>query len=87
MTGIIDDQGRLSKQNEIKQICPTLRAQVHGNLPKVVQACLTPNREKKRQNGRRIKEKGEPMFTLTAQDIHGVVIKDDPDICEQSQDR
>lgn len=23
------------------------------------------------------------MFTLTAQDIHGVVIKHDPDICEQ----
>lgn len=35
---------------------------------------LTPDREKKRQNGRRIKEPGEPMFTLTAQDKHGVAI-------------
>ena len=32
---------------------------------------LTPDREK-RQNGRRMKEGGEPMFTLTGQDIHGV---------------
>lgn len=33
---------------------------------------LTPDRTNKRQNGRRFKENGEPMFTLTAQDRHGV---------------
>lgn len=33
---------------------------------------LTPNRLEKRQNGRRMKEDGEPMFTLTAQDRHGI---------------
>lgn len=38
-------------------------------------AVLTPDRLKKRQNGRRIKEPGEPMFTLTGQDRHGVLIK------------
>ena len=37
---------------------------------------LTPDREKKRQNGRRFKENGEPMFTLTAQDRHGVVVNE-----------
>ena len=37
-----------------------------------VQAVLTPDREKKRQQGRRFKNPGEPMFTLTGQDIHGV---------------
>lgn len=37
-------------------------------------AVLTPDRLKKRQNGRRIKEPGEPMFTLTEQDRHGVVL-------------
>jgi DNA (cytosine-5)-methyltransferase 1 len=37
-----------------------------------VQAVLTPNRETKRQNGRRFKNPEEPMFTLTGQDIHGV---------------
>lgn len=36
-------------------------------------AVLTPDREEKRQNGRRFKEPGEEMFTLTAQDRHGVV--------------
>ena len=41
-----------------------------------VQAVLTPSREKKRQNGRRFKNPEEPMFTLTGQDIHGVVIRD-----------
>lgn len=29
---------------------------------------------KKRQNGRRIKEDGEPSFTLTGQDKHGVMV-------------
>lgn len=38
-------------------------------------AVLTPDRLKKRQNGRRFKEPGEPMFTLTGQDRHGVMIK------------
>lgn len=33
---------------------------------------LTPDRAEKRQNGRRFKEDGEPMFTLTGQDRHGV---------------
>lgn len=35
---------------------------------------LTPDRIKKRQNGRRFKENSEPSFTLTAQDVHGVAI-------------
>jgi DNA (cytosine-5)-methyltransferase 1 len=35
---------------------------------------LTPFRKEKRQNGRRCKEAGEDMFTLTAQDQHGVAI-------------
>lgn len=33
---------------------------------------LTPDRAKKRQNGRRFKTDGEPSFTLTGQDKHGV---------------
>src|SRR5690554_5525329 len=32
---------------------------------------LTPDRLNKRQNGRRFKNAGEPMFTLTSQDRHG----------------
>ena len=40
----------------------------------LVKPVLTPDREEKRQNGRRMKEDDEPMFTLTAQDRHGVAI-------------
>src|SRR5699024_11745225 len=39
-----------------------------------IYAILTPDRIEKRQNGRRFKEDGEPMFTLTSQDRHGVAI-------------
>ncbi len=40
-------------------------------------ATLTPDREKKRQRGPRAKPDEEAMFTLTAQDIHGVIVADD----------
>ncbi|QTB21597.1 DNA cytosine methyltransferase [Lysinibacillus sphaericus] len=40
------------------------------------QAVLTPDRGEKRQNGRRFKNDGEPMFTLTSQDRHGVIVWD-----------
>ena len=36
---------------------------------------LTPDRAEKRQNGRRFKDDGEPMFTLTGQDRHGIAIE------------
>lgn len=36
-------------------------------------AIISPTKEKVRQNGRRVKEPDEPMFTLTAQDRHGIV--------------
>ena len=39
-----------------------------------VRPVLTPHREEKRQNGRRIKEHNEPVFTLTAQDRHGLMV-------------
>ena len=44
----------------------------HNNNPKIALPVLTPDRAEKRQNGRRFKEDGEPMFTLTGQDRHGV---------------
>ena len=43
-------------------------------------AVITPDRIEKRQNGRRMKEEGEPMFTLTGQDRHGVYL------CNRSTD-
>src|SRR5699024_10536846 len=41
-----------------------------------VRPVLTPDRVEKRQNGRRFKEDGEEMFTLTSQDRHGIAIKE-----------
>lgn len=50
----------------------------HNNNPKSAIPVLTPDRAEKRQNGRRFKEDGEPMFTLTSQDRHGVAISLNP---------
>lgn len=67
---------RLQKQIDV---APTIDTDCRNNLTRKQTCCsvLTPDREKKRQNGRRIKEPGEPSFTLTAQDRHGVAIFDD----------
>lgn len=46
----------------------------HNNTPKIAIPVLTPDSATKRQNGRRCKESGEPMFTLTGHDRHGVLI-------------
>ena len=54
---------------------PTLTTNKGEGL-KVVIPCITPDRVEKRQNGRRFKEDGEPMFTLTGQDRHGVLVKE-----------
>ena len=54
-------------------IGPTLNTMQGGRRqPFVARAVLTPDRVEKRQNGRRMKEDGEPSFTLTSQDKHGV---------------
>lgn len=45
-------------------------------MPKIVRPCLTPDRIEKGQNGRRFKDDGDEMFTLTAQDKHGVLLDD-----------
>ncbi|MGC5327015.1 DNA cytosine methyltransferase [Brevibacillus sp. SYSU BS000544] len=49
------------------------QAMEKGNL-RYVHATATPDRIEKRQNGRRSKSNEEVMFTLTTQDIHGVIL-------------
>ena len=49
-----------------------------GEGNKIAIPVLTPERIEKRQNGRRFKTNGEPMFTLTGQDRHGVAILQKP---------
>ena len=61
---------------DISGIAPCLDTMSGGGRePKVAMPVLTPDRANKRQNGRRFKTDGEPMFTLTAQDRHGVMIR------------
>lgn len=54
----------------------TLTATDYKGPKQVAIPVLTPNRVEKRQNGRRFKTNGEPMFTLTAQDQHGILLQD-----------
>src|SRR5699024_8493545 len=65
------------KVHSVNKVSPTLNTMQGGDRqPKIAIPTLTPDRINKRQNGRRFKDDGEPMFTLTAQDRHGVVTKD-----------
>jgi DNA (cytosine-5)-methyltransferase 1 len=54
----------------------TLSAQLSGRF-NIAIPVLTLDREEKRQNGRRFKEDGEQMFSLTTQDRHGILINRD----------
>lgn len=55
-----------------KGISPTLGTGHAMQTPNITVPVLTPDRLKKRQNGRRFKENGDPAFTLTTQDKHGI---------------
>ena len=58
-------------------LSPTLNTMQGGGLePKIaVRPCLTTDRVKKRKNGRRFKENGEPAFTVTVADRNGVMLQ------------
>ena len=71
------DYNERDKVYSLNKVSPTLNTMQGGDRqPKIAVPVLTPDRENKRQNGRRFKEDGEPMFTLTAQDRHGIAIKE-----------
>lgn len=71
--------GRNSQRERVYDsggLSPTISTVPGGNTePKTAIPVLTPDRTEKRQNGRRFKEDGEPMFTLTGQDRHGIAIE------------
>lgn len=74
--------GRNSQRDRVYSdngLAPTISTKPGGNTePKIAIPVLTPDRAEKRQNGRRFKEDGEPMFTLTSQDRHGVATSLNP---------
>jgi DNA (cytosine-5)-methyltransferase 1 len=53
-------------------LAPTITTN-KGEGSKIIIPCITPDRVEKRQNGRRFKEDGDPSFTLTSQDRHGIL--------------
>ena len=72
-----NDKHSTNRLYDSKGIARTLRANAGGKGSKTglyAIPVLTPERSEKRQNGRRFKKDGDPSFTLTAQDRHGVYI-------------
>ncbi|MEH7790504.1 DNA (cytosine-5-)-methyltransferase [Bacillus pumilus] len=86
MIGHVDLKGHdaIKRVYSNSGISPTLTTMGGGHRePKVavekeVRAVLTPDREEKRQNGRRFKENGEASFTVNTIDKHGVAIGNYP---------
>ena len=70
-------QGTRSIVHSANGIVGTLSATDYKEPKQVAIPVLTPDRANKKQNGRRFKTDGEPMFTLTAQDRHGVVVENE----------
>ena len=60
-------------------LTPTVDTNCRNNLTRKQACCavLTPDRKVRRQNGRWMKEPGEPSFTLTAQGRQGVAMLGD----------
>lgn len=56
-----------------KDVSPTLCARDYKDPKNIIIPCITPDRLNKRQNGRRFKEDGDPSFTITSQDRHGIL--------------
>lgn len=71
------DSGQTGAVYGVDGISPTVLNQ-HGNavvkVAEEIRAVLTPEREEKRQQGRRFKEDGEPAFTVNTIDRHGIAI-------------
>jgi len=65
-------ESQAARVYNIEGLCPTLGTGHAMQSPNIAVPVLTPDRKEKRQNGRRFKEDGDPAFTLTAQDRHGI---------------
>lgn len=76
VSGVYTQDSERFHKAPLKGLSRCLKANKHD--AGVVIPVLTPDRAEKRQNGRRFKEDGDPMFTLTGQDRHGVAIYQKP---------
>jgi len=69
----VDDKYYLSGDKVEKLLADVDWSKVSNDLNKITMPVLTPDRLEKRQNGRRFKTDGEPMFTINTQDRHGIL--------------
>lgn len=67
---------RADNVHDINGIVPTIAARDYKGAKQIAVPVLTPDCVNKRQNRRRFKDDGEEMFTLTAQDKHGVLVRE-----------
>lgn len=71
------DIGKTGQRTGIHSINGNVGAMIatqYKEPPRVAIPVIDPDRPNKKQNGRRFKENGDPSFTLTAQDRHGVAV-------------
>lgn len=74
LIGIIKNRSQGQRVYSAEGIATSIASQAGGLGAKTglyAIPVLTPDRIKKRQNGRRFKENGDPSFALTGQDVHG----------------
>ncbi|MBW3113508.1 DNA (cytosine-5-)-methyltransferase [Bacillus sp. MCCB 382] len=69
---VVDERYYLSEEKTAKLVTQ-LRVNNDPLAEDQIRATLTPDREEKRQQGRRFKENDEPAFTLNTQDRHGIL--------------
>ena len=69
----VDEKYYLSDE-KVKKL--TLNINVQMDNETLAAPVLAPDRINKSQNGRRFKNDGEPMFTLTTQDRHGIAVRE-----------
>lgn len=74
VTSGVSDAQRIYTTDQAK-ILKGLGGGLGAKMGLYVVPVLTPDRPEKRQNGRRFKTNGEPSFTLTGQDLHGVYVR------------
>lgn len=79
VSGVLDTETWRKRHEQIRRLhsveglSPTIPTDTGGGvMTKIALPVLTPDRLEKRQNGRRIKDSGEPAFTVTSQDKHGL---------------
>lgn len=72
----IIQRARGNNRGGIHDIAPTVSAKSYHDNNMLAVPVITPDRINKRQNGRRFKENGDPMFTINTVDKHGILIRE-----------